>query len=161
MVLVSHRLDELFDMCDSLTVLRDGVTVAEGPLDDFTPDAVIDAMIGRHRAQAVTRIGGTPRADQPPALVVEQLSSPRALHEVSLSVRPGRSSGLRVRSAQGGASFSNASSVPGSCRPAISQSAVRHTCRRTRLRRSGQGWPSSRPTARAKDWCCRVPSDRT
>jgi ABC-type sugar transport system ATPase subunit len=93
-VLVSHRLDELFDMCDSLTVLRDGVTVAEGPLDDFTPDAVIDAMIGRHRAQAVTRIGGTPRADQPPALVVEQLSSPRALHEVSLSVRPGEIVGL-------------------------------------------------------------------
>lgn len=94
-VLVTHRLDELFDMCDSLTVLRDGRTVAEGPLDDFTPDAVIDAMIGRHREEAVTTRAVRARsADERPALVVEEVSAHRALHDVSLSVQPGEIVGL-------------------------------------------------------------------
>jgi ABC-type sugar transport system ATPase subunit len=44
---VSHRLDEIFDLCDRVTVLRDGATVAMFDVPDVTPDRVVSAMVGR------------------------------------------------------------------------------------------------------------------
>jgi ABC-type sugar transport system ATPase subunit len=46
-VFVSHRIDELFTVSDGITALRDGRTVAEGPLDQFSPDSVIAARPAR------------------------------------------------------------------------------------------------------------------
>jgi ribose transport system ATP-binding protein/rhamnose transport system ATP-binding protein len=94
-VFVSHRLDELFAMSDGITVLRDGRTVAEGPLAQFTPDSVIAAMVGPRGAGTVpAQASRPPRAERRAALVVQDLSSPRALDRVSLSVRPGEILGL-------------------------------------------------------------------
>jgi ABC-type sugar transport system ATPase subunit len=94
-VFVSHRLDELFAVSDSITVLRDGRTVAEGPLAQFTPDSVIAAMAGLRGAGTVpVKAGRSQGAERRAALVVEELSSPRALDRVSLSVRPGEILGL-------------------------------------------------------------------
>jgi ribose transport system ATP-binding protein len=47
MIYVSHRLDEIFAISDSLVVLRDGHMVASGPTADATPDGMIEAIIGR------------------------------------------------------------------------------------------------------------------
>jgi ABC-type sugar transport system ATPase subunit len=43
---VSHRLPEVFGVCDTVTVLRDGATVAEGPISVFTPHTLVEAMVG-------------------------------------------------------------------------------------------------------------------
>lgn len=94
-VLVSHRIDELFDNCDSVTVLRDGRTAVEGPLEEFTPDAVIAAMVGRQDVRTTsTRRDSTDDTGSSATLVVEALCSARALHSVSLSVAPGEIVGL-------------------------------------------------------------------
>ncbi len=46
-VFISHRLDELFDICDRMTVLRDGRLVGEYPTLGLTKLVLVSAMIGR------------------------------------------------------------------------------------------------------------------
>ncbi|WP_026923649.1 sugar ABC transporter ATP-binding protein [Glycomyces arizonensis] len=49
---VSHRLREIFDLCDRITVLKDGERVATVDTPDITPDELVTAMVGR-RIEAV------------------------------------------------------------------------------------------------------------
>ena len=47
MIYISHKLDEVFEMSDRITVLRDGKTVGTNNADDLTKDKVISLMVGR------------------------------------------------------------------------------------------------------------------
>ena len=51
-VYVSHRLDEVFRMCDTVTVLRDGRRVHDGPLRELDRVRLIALMLGREIADA-------------------------------------------------------------------------------------------------------------
>ena len=44
---VSHRLKEVFDVCDTVTVLKDGALVWTGPTSELTPDDMVRMMVGR------------------------------------------------------------------------------------------------------------------
>ncbi len=44
---VSHRLKEIFDLCDTITVLKDGALVSSGPASDLTTDELVRRMVGR------------------------------------------------------------------------------------------------------------------
>ena len=44
---VSHRLKEVFDLCDTVTVLKDGALVWSGPTTELTPDSMVRMMVGR------------------------------------------------------------------------------------------------------------------
>jgi ABC-type sugar transport system ATPase subunit len=46
-VYVSHRMDEIFRICDRATVLRDGVTIGTRVISETTPDELIRMMVGR------------------------------------------------------------------------------------------------------------------
>ena len=89
---VSHRLPEIFAICDEVTVLRDGATVAEGPISDFTPASLVDAMVGSARARA-TRAGGT-TVTGAPLLEIQNLSVAGSLSDACLDVREGEIVGL-------------------------------------------------------------------
>jgi D-xylose transport system ATP-binding protein len=67
-ILVSHRLDEIFQVADRITVLRDGRSVATAAASDLRPDRVVQLMVGRAVADLY------PRAET-------------ACQDVSLSVR--------------------------------------------------------------------------
>ncbi len=47
-IFVSHRLDEVFEISDSVTVLRDGRVVSTGPIGDYTPARVTQDIVGRN-----------------------------------------------------------------------------------------------------------------
>jgi D-xylose transport system ATP-binding protein len=47
MIYISHKLDEVFEMSDRITVLRDGKTVGTNDAKDLTKDKVIALMVGR------------------------------------------------------------------------------------------------------------------
>lgn len=46
-VYISHRLKEIFQICDDVTVLRDGQFIGEHPIADLTEDTLIEMMVGR------------------------------------------------------------------------------------------------------------------
>lgn len=46
-VYISHRLAEIFTICDDVTVMRDGQFIHEGPVSELTEDSLIEKMVGR------------------------------------------------------------------------------------------------------------------
>ena len=44
---ISHRLDEVFAICDTVTVMRDGAVVHDAPIAEMTPDDMVRRMVGR------------------------------------------------------------------------------------------------------------------
>ena len=46
-VFVSHKLEELFELCDRVEVIRDGQYIDTRPIDEWTNDSLIQAMVGR------------------------------------------------------------------------------------------------------------------
>jgi len=93
-VLVSHKLEEVFAVADTVTVLRDGRSVAQGrPLSGYTRDEVVDLMVGR--AHAAVALGArTVAPDTTPALELRDVDTASGHRGVSLSVAPGEILGL-------------------------------------------------------------------
>jgi len=51
-IFVSHKVEEVFDLCDTVSVLRDGRLVGTRPISGLTPDGLVRMMIGREVAGA-------------------------------------------------------------------------------------------------------------
>jgi ribose transport system ATP-binding protein len=58
-VYISHRMDEIFDICDEVTVLKDGQHIATCAVCDVTPDSLIAMMVGRELADLFPRRAAT------------------------------------------------------------------------------------------------------
>ena len=97
-VYVSHRMDELYRICDRVTVLRDGRKVHTGPLADLPRIELVSMMLGRSvseiREHGVTSFGEDHHAGREPLLRAEHLTSGNRLNDVSVSIRPGEVVGL-------------------------------------------------------------------
>ena len=86
-IYISHRLDEIFLLCDRVTVLRDGRLVATEPVASVDRSALVEMMIGRRLEEYFpTHVHGEPGAEM---LRVDGLSSPAGFTDVSFSVRAG------------------------------------------------------------------------
>ena len=59
MLFISHRLEEIFAICQRVTVMRDGRHVLTADLDDLTADDLVRAMVGRE-------LENDPAATRPP-----------------------------------------------------------------------------------------------
>ena len=95
-VYVSHRLDELYAICDRVTVMRDGQVVHVGELADLDQLRLVSLMLGRDASGLGGDRGSArgPAADTEPILVAHDLSVRHELDDVSLSIRPGEVVGL-------------------------------------------------------------------
>ena len=86
-IYVSHRLAEVFELCDAITVLRDGRCVDTVPCGETTPDAVVRMMIGRAVGEYFpAHLSGEPGEV---SLRVDGLRSPGLFEDVSFTVRSG------------------------------------------------------------------------
>jgi len=85
-VFVSHRIDEVFALCDRLTVMRDGATVAEAAVADTTPAEVVRWMVGRDLTDLFPKV---PAEAGDVVLDVRGLGRVGAFREVSFTVRAG------------------------------------------------------------------------
>ena len=54
-VYISHRLNEIFEICDDVTVLRDGELVGEKPIEDLDEEKIIEMMVGRKLSEQYPR----------------------------------------------------------------------------------------------------------
>ncbi len=92
LIYVSHRMEELFALCDHITVLRDGRHIATEPIPATQPTRVVSQMIGRElRAHAPAHLA---RELGPVRLEVKNLSSAGAFNEINLNVRAGEIVGV-------------------------------------------------------------------
>ncbi|WP_165311604.1 ribose ABC transporter ATP-binding protein RbsA [Vibrio ziniensis] len=55
-VYISHRLKEIFEICDDVTVLRDGKFIGECPVADINEDGLIEMMVGRKLNEQYPRV---------------------------------------------------------------------------------------------------------
>ncbi len=84
---VSHRLDEVFSICDRITVLRDGSKVGERKPSDTSVQEIISLMVGRELASSPLASLITPSAN--PILELRGLSLAGRFRDVSLQLRAG------------------------------------------------------------------------
>ncbi|HRQ00075.1 MAG TPA: sugar ABC transporter ATP-binding protein [Terrimesophilobacter sp.] len=91
-LLISHFLSEVLELCDTVTILRDGRLIRTAPAADETEESLIEGMLGRSL--------GSVYPDKPPTVVdndevlrVDSLTAP-GVHGVSFTVRAGEIVGL-------------------------------------------------------------------
>ncbi|MEV7709244.1 sugar ABC transporter ATP-binding protein [Streptomyces sp. NPDC088270] len=83
---ISHRLDEIFELCGRVTTLRDGRLIASEPLAGLTADALVRRMVGRDLDDLYPKQDATVGEV---ALSVRRLTREGAFRDVSFEVRRG------------------------------------------------------------------------
>jgi simple sugar transport system ATP-binding protein len=93
---ISHYLEEIYEVCRSVTVLRDGRVVAEASLEEMPKERVVKAMVGdrAHAAGARRRADARASSGGAPALEVLALHIDGAVSGISLRVSAGECVGL-------------------------------------------------------------------
>ena len=89
-VYISHRLDELFQIADTVTVMRDGSTVSSDPIEDLSVRVIAERMVGGELSEGVRTTSGA----GDPMLVLDGLTLEGAFEDVSLTVHRGEIVGL-------------------------------------------------------------------
>jgi rhamnose transport system ATP-binding protein len=91
LLFISHRLEEMFAICQRVTVLRDGSLVTSAAMTDIDRDTLVRSMVGRSVDQLYPTRTGEASDD---ALVVDGLTRTGVFSDVSFSVRRGEIVGL-------------------------------------------------------------------
>jgi rhamnose transport system ATP-binding protein len=91
LVFISHRFDEVFALCDTVTVMRDGSYVDTRRIDETTPSELVSLMVGRDVDDLFPK---TPATIGEPVLTVRGLNRAGVFHDVDLEVRAGEIVGL-------------------------------------------------------------------
>ena len=89
-IYISHKLDEIFAVCDTVMIMRDGKKVQETKVADITRDEIVTGMVGRH-IEDMYPVHERPIGDV--KLEVKGLRT-KLLKDVSFSVRSGEILGL-------------------------------------------------------------------
>jgi ABC-type sugar transport system ATPase subunit len=92
-ILVSHALNDILALCDSITIMRDGGVVRTGPARAETTETVVTAMIGRSLGASFPE-KQPPSAEAPIVFAARHLKVDGTVNDVSLEVRAGEILGL-------------------------------------------------------------------
>lgn len=97
-VYISHRMEEIFQICDVVTVLKDGRCVGSKPINELTPQSLVAMMVGRELGDLFPA-----RADQAGEKVLElaELSLTSQSAPIDIFVRKGEIVGLAGLEGQG------------------------------------------------------------
>ena len=89
-VYISHRLKEIFEICDDITILRDGKFIAQRQVADIDEDTLIELMVGRKLEEQYPRVDV---AHGTTCLEVKNLSGD-AVHDINFSLEHGEILGI-------------------------------------------------------------------
>jgi ribose transport system ATP-binding protein len=92
-IYITHRLDEVIRIADRVQILRDGASVLEGPVPDYTRDQLVTSMVGREIA-AVQRPAPSEHAPTGSLLQFDAAACDAAFHDFDLMVGDGEVVGL-------------------------------------------------------------------
>jgi simple sugar transport system ATP-binding protein len=109
---ISHHLQEIYELCQSVTVLRDGRLITTAPVADIAKEDLVLAMVGQPEGRGARSRGtARPRDLAPPAaaaLQVRRLRIDGSCRDVSLEARAGERVGLAGLSGSGKAQVADA-----------------------------------------------------
>ncbi|WP_009609949.1 sugar ABC transporter ATP-binding protein [Caldanaerobacter subterraneus] len=92
-IYISHRIDEIFEIADEVTIMRDGKVVGTWDVKELAEDMIISRMVGREMSNRFP-----PRVSEPGEVIlkVENLTSPipRSFKNVSFELRKGEILGI-------------------------------------------------------------------
>jgi rhamnose transport system ATP-binding protein len=91
LLFISHRFDEVFALCDTVTVMRDGSYVDTTPIVDTTVDELVRQMVGRDVTELYPKL---PAEIGDVVLEVESLTRAGVFRDISFTVRAGEIVGL-------------------------------------------------------------------
>lgn len=93
---ISHHLEEIYEICRTVTVMRDGRVVADARLDDLPKDRLVAAMVGDFAASGAGRKSGdsASKAQMTSGLDIGGLAVKDSLEDINLSVHCGECVGL-------------------------------------------------------------------
>ncbi|MBV9228704.1 MAG: sugar ABC transporter ATP-binding protein [Chloroflexi bacterium] len=148
---ISHHLEEIYEVCDQVTVLRDGERVLSAPVSEIQQEHLIEAMVGV-APQRATEITAPTRviASAQPRLEISHLHVPATLgpvQDVSFSVSPGECVGLVGLRGSGTATVADA--VVGLVKPASGE-----------IKLDGKQIHAGRVNATLRQGIAYVPEDR-
>lgn len=91
---VSHKLEEVFAHCDTVTIFRDGRSVLESaPLENYTRDSVVDLLVGRTLAKLDVP-DRSPVRTGVPALELRDVGTASGHRDINFEVHPGEILGM-------------------------------------------------------------------
>lgn len=90
-VYISHRMEEVFNECDVITIMRDGHTITSCPIRDITVDAVVKDMVGRSIDEFYPERTTTPKEV---VLEVKNLKPKGNFKPISFNLRKGEILGI-------------------------------------------------------------------
>ncbi len=97
-IFISHFIEDVLEVCDRVTVLRDGRRISTAPAAELDKGGLIKTMLGRATGELEQgyeqRVRLPPRSDARARLSASGLRLPGAFEQVSLSVAPGECLGL-------------------------------------------------------------------
>ena len=93
-VYVTHRLNEVFDLADRVTVLRDGKRVATAEVDGINHEQLVDMIVGRDLGSESAPVRSESARSGSPRLVVAGLSGPGLAAPVDLQIAEGEILGV-------------------------------------------------------------------
>ena len=91
MVYISHRMEEVFNNCDTITVMRDGVSVATKPVGEYSLGDIVHDMVGRSITEFYP-----PRRNKPGEVVLEVKNFHQSglFHNINFNLRKGEILGV-------------------------------------------------------------------
>ena len=148
---ISHHLEEIYEVCDRVTVLRDGARVLNSLVSEIKQDLLVEAMVGA-ASQRVTEAAASPPviASIQPRLEISHLRVPATLgpvRDVSFAVSPGECVGLV--GLQGSGTTTVADAVVGLVKPAGGE-----------IRLDGKSVRAGKVSATLRQGVAYVPEDR-
>jgi rhamnose transport system ATP-binding protein len=91
LVFISHRFDEVFALCDTVTVMRDGAYISTDRIEDTSVSEIVARMVGREVSELFPK---TPAEIGEVVLDVRGLTTTGVFHDVTFQVRSGEIVGL-------------------------------------------------------------------
>ena len=101
MIYVTHRMNEIFQVCDTINIMRSGETITTGKVSDFTLDDIVFHMTGQRPAAAEERAVEEHITDAECILDVKDLSIYPKVQDVSMKAYKGEIVGIGGLQGQG------------------------------------------------------------
>lgn len=91
-IYISHRLHEVFDLCDKVTILKDGILIETGPVENYTSQSLVEKMVGREVEDIYPSKDGRITGDV--VLQVKNLCRDNIFHDISFELKTGEILGI-------------------------------------------------------------------